>query len=266
MRRLLTFPCGEALLSGSLDEAEGATGVLMVTGGTQLRTGSHRMYERLAYTLTRKGFPCLRYDRRGVGDSSGDDPGYRDSEADLLAAAEAFRTEAPGVERLIGFGLCDGATALALFGAGAGLGGLILVNPWLVEAEAGEMAPAAVRSHYRERLLSGEAWKRLLTGGVNIRKLVGGLKQAGGATDSSLADEAALGLVAARCPVALILATGDGTAIAAAAEVQKGSFDGLIGWTREVDTDSHTFARPGDEAKLEEAVLAAIEAISVEAS
>ncbi len=54
----------------------------------------------------------------------------------------------------IGFGLCDGATALALFGRQAGLDGLILVNPWLVEAEAGEPPPAAIRAHYRRRLLS----------------------------------------------------------------------------------------------------------------
>lgn len=262
MRRLLTFPCGEDQLSGSLDEAPGKTGLLMVMGGTQTRIGSHRMYERLANALSERCFPCFRYDRRGVGDSSGDDPGYRDSGADLEAAAEAIRSEAPEVERLVGFGLCDGATALALHGAAARLDGLILVNPWLVEAEAGDMAPAAVRAHYRGRLLSGAAWKKLLTGGVNLGKLMGGLRKAGSGTDSSLAEETALGLVAARCPVALILAVGDGTAIAAAGEIKKGPFDGLVGWSREVDTDSHTFAKAGDQVMLEEAVLEALHALA----
>jgi exosortase A-associated hydrolase 1 len=262
VRRLLTFSCGEDQLSGSLDEGSGTAGVLMVMGGTQTRVGSHRMYERLANTLAEHGFTSFRFDRRGVGDSSGDDPGFRESGADVEAAAEAFRTEMPSVERLVGFGLCDGATALALHGAAARLDGLILVNPWLVEAEAGDMAPAAVRAHYRERLLSGAAWKKLLTGGVNIGKLIGGVRKAGSSTDSSLAEEAALGLVAARCPVALILATGDGTAIAAAGEIKKGSFDGLIQWSREVDTDSHTFARPGDQEALEQAVLDALAALS----
>lgn len=261
LRSLLTIPCGEELLGASLDESDGTTGVLMVMGGTQTRVGSHRMYERLANSLSDKGFPCLRFDRRGVGDSSGEDPGYRESGPDLKAAAEALRAHAPGLERIIGFGLCDGATALALHGAGAALDGLILVNPWLVEAEAGEMAPAAVRAHYRERLLSAAAWKKLVTGGVNLRALAGGLRKAGSATDSSLAEQAALGIVAARCPVALILANGDGTAIAAAGEVTKGPFDGLISWSREIDTDSHTFARPGDQEKLEEAVLAALAAL-----
>jgi exosortase A-associated hydrolase 1 len=262
LRRLLTFPCGDDLLSGSLDEAAGTTGVLMVMGGTQTRIGSHRMYERLANGLAEHGFSCLRYDRRGVGDSSGEDPGFKDSEADLKAAADTFRAEMPAVEHVIGFGLCDGATTLALHGAGSGLDGLVLVNPWLVEAEAGDMAPAAVRAHYRERLLSGAAWKKLITGGVNMGKLLGGLRKASSSTDSSLAEQAAVGLVGARCPVALILATGDGTAIAAAGEVQKGAFDSLISWSREIDTDSHTFARSGDQEALEKAVLEALAALS----
>ena len=37
-----------------------------------------------------------------------------------------------------------------------GLDGLILVNPWLVEAEADEPPPAAIRRHYRKRC---SAWR-----------------------------------------------------------------------------------------------------------
>lgn len=258
MRRLLTFACGEDVLAGSLDEASGTTGVLLVTGGTQTRVGSHRMYERLAKHLSDHAFPCLRYDRRGVGDSSGDDPDFRGSAEDLKAAADTLRSEGK-VERIIGFGLCDGATTLMLHGAAAGIDGVILVNPWLVEEQAGEMAPAAVRSHYRQRLFSLSAWKKLLSGGVDIGKLAGSLKKAGSATDGSLAGESARGLrgVAA----SLILAVGDNTAIAAAAEVKKEAFDGLIGWRREIDSDSHTFARAGDQDALNAAVLDALRAI-----
>src|SRR3954469_21590751 len=136
LRRLLSIDCGGAALGGTLDEAAGATGLLMVTGGTQTRIGSHRMYERLAKRLAEAGFPCLRYDRRGVGDSEGEDPDWRGSGPDIAAAAAAFRRETPGVQRLIGFGLCDGASALAFHGAAAGIGALILLNPWLVETQA----------------------------------------------------------------------------------------------------------------------------------
>jgi exosortase A-associated hydrolase 1 len=258
LRRLLTFPCADQMLSGSLDEAGGPVGVLMVMGGSQTRIGSHRMYERLAKTLVDKGYPCLRFDRRGVGDSSGEDPGYRNSGLDLAAAAACLRSEAPAVERLVGFGLCDGATALALHGVDAGVSDLILVNPWLVEASSGEPAPAAIRSHYRQRLLSLSGWKKLLTGKVNVRKLASGVRKAGSATDTSLAEEAARGLQRFGSPATLILATGDGTAAAAAAEVERPAFTGLIDAVIEIATDSHTFARAGDQEALESAVLAAL--------
>src|SRR3712207_3331734 len=121
MRRLLSFDCEGSALGASLDPAEGQTGLLLVTGGTQTRIGSHRMYERLAAALAGAGWPCFRYDRRGVGDSEGEDPDFKKSGPDLAAAAAAFRSEQPQLERLLGFGLCDGASTLALHGGSAGL-------------------------------------------------------------------------------------------------------------------------------------------------
>ncbi|MGZ8998931.1 MAG: hydrolase 1, exosortase A system-associated, partial [Allosphingosinicella sp.] len=85
MRRLLTLQCEGAALGASLDEAKGRTGLLLVTGGTQTRIGSHRVFERLAIALAAAGYPCFRYDRRGVGDSEGIDPGWRGSAPDLEA-------------------------------------------------------------------------------------------------------------------------------------------------------------------------------------
>src|SRR5688572_31495624 len=99
MRRLLSFPCEGAELGATLDEAEGRTGLLLVTGGSQTRIGSHRMYERLAKSLVKHGIDCFRYDRRGVGDSSGSDPGYIASGPDIRAAAQAFREARPDLHR-----------------------------------------------------------------------------------------------------------------------------------------------------------------------
>jgi len=251
MRRLIAFPCGDATLAGSLDEAAGTTGLLLVIGGSQTRIGSHRMYERLAKALTEKGYPCFRYDRRGVGDSDGEDPGFRGSGPDLKAAAEAFRKEAPTLTKLVGFGLCDGASALALYGDEAGLDGLILANPWLVEAEEGTPAPAAVRAHYRKRLLSWEGWKRLLTGAVNFRKLGRGLRSIfSSRRPDSLSGDVAWALLRHRLPTEVILCHGDNTAIAADAEIRAWPYEGLIRATQVIETDSHTFARPGDDAML----------------
>ena len=259
MRRLLTIACGEAELGATLDMADNAgTGLLLVTGGTQTRLGSHRMYERLAKTLSERGISCLRFDRRGVGDSSGDDPGFRGSEPDLVAAAATLRAAQPGLERVYGFGLCDGASALALFGDIARLDGLVLVNPWLVETESGEPAPAAIRRHYRERILSLDGWKKLLSGQVDYRKLLRGILRTGRRAPSPLAEQVASALTRHRLPAQWLLASGDATAIAAEAELQAPAFTALAVEPLRLDTDSHTFARPGDEVALAEAVLEAL--------
>jgi exosortase A-associated hydrolase 1 len=262
MRRLLSLECEGSALGASLDPAAGATGLLFVTGGTQTRIGSHRMYERLAFALAGAGWPCLRFDRRGVGDSEGEDPDFRGSGPDLAAAAAAFRREQPQLTRLLGFGLCDGASALALHGKAAGLDGFVLVNPWFVEAEAGEPAPAAIRSRYREQLLSLQGWKRLLSGSVSYRKLFKGLAKIVSSRPSSLAGEIAASLGKARLPAQLILATRDATAIAAHSEWSSPAFRALRDANPPpvtIDSDSHTFSRPGDEAALLAALRAALE-------
>lgn len=262
MRRLLSFDCDGAALGATLDDAEGSTGLLLVTGGTQTRIGSHRMYERLALVLAGDGWPCFRYDRRGVGDSEGDDPDFRDSGPDLAAAAAAFRRERPGLTRLLGFGLCDGASTLALHGRAAGLDGYLLVKPWFVEAEAGEPAAAAIKSHYMDQLLSLGGWKRLLSGSISYRKVLKGLTKIVASRPSSLSREIAASLGKARVPAQLILATRDATAIAAQAEWSSPAFKDLRQANPApvtIDSDSHTFSRPGDEDALLKAVKGALE-------
>lgn len=248
MRRLIRFPLEGDTLSGSLDEGDRTVGLLCVTGGSQIRTGPHRMLHRLALEVAARGVSVFRYDRRGVGDSEGRDNGYKDSGADLAAAVAAFRAEAPHVDTIVGFGLCDGATTLALHGARVGVDVLILANPWLVEVEANTLAPAAARAHYRDRLRSPAAWGSILRGKVN---LFGAAKSLLGAVakpeNLNLADEVARGLTPYAGRLALILSRGDGTAIAARSCWNADAFAHL----RDerivtIDTDSHTFARNGD--------------------
>lgn len=248
------------MLSGSIDEAPGKIGLLCVTGGSQVRSGPHRMLHSLATQVAAAGYPVFRYERRGLGDSDGDDPGYRNSGLDLSAAATAFRSEAPQVETLVGFGLCDGATTLALHGIDAGVSAIVLANPWLVETQPDTLAPAAARAHYRGRFLSPRAWKDVVTGKVD---LLGAVKSLMGATakpqDASLADEVAAKLAPFAGKLTLILATGDNTAIAARSCWKGAGFAKLQGETIvTVPTDAHTFARPGDLAPVAAAVIALI--------
>ena len=253
------------MLGVTLDAANGNVGIVMVTGGTQTRIGSHRMYERLAGALAAAGYSCLRFDRRGVGDSEGEDPGWRGSGPDIKAAAADLKGSSRSIERVIGIGLCDGASALALHGAAAGLHGLILINPWLVETEADAPAPAAVRDHYRKRLTSLEGWKKLLGGAVSYRKLLKGVGSLFSAPPSDLAHEVADAIERDSMPVALILCAGDATAIAAGDVWASKRFEAIRKASApplRVESDSHTFARPGDQEALEQACLTALATLS----
>ena len=266
----MTFECAGRTLGATLDvpkgEAAGRIGVLMVSGGTQTRVGSHRMFERLAHALAAAGYPCFRFDRRGVGDSEGPDPGFRDSAADLKDAAAAFRAQCDGVERVAGFGLCDGASALALFGGVCGLDALMLANPWLIETDEDAPAAPALRQHYRERLLSREGWRRLLTGRISYAKALRGLfRMAAPSEPSELAGKVASAL--AQGPSAtLILARSDATGATAEALWNSRSFAPARARNPEplfVPSDSHTFAKPGDGQALLAACLTALDRLDL---
>ncbi|MGE2778108.1 hypothetical protein ACQHM9_27125, partial [Escherichia coli] len=84
---------GESLVA-TLDEADGSTGLLIVSGGNEIRSGAHRGMAMLAHRLAAAGIPVFRYDRRGVGDSTGDNKGFLSAEPDLIAAVAAFRRAA----------------------------------------------------------------------------------------------------------------------------------------------------------------------------
>ena len=216
MRRHLTFPCGPDTLVGTLDmeAATGATGVLLVSGGREIRSGSWGGQAQMAMRLAAAGVPVFRYDRRGVGESEGTDPGFQHTREDIAAALAAFRAAVPTLRRVIAFGNCDAAAALMLHGADLGLDGLVLANPWTLETDEADAAPpAALRQRYLAKLANPREVLRLLTGGVNLAKLARGLRQAASApVKSSLVDRMAASLTRFTGPVTILLATGDRTA------------------------------------------------------
>jgi pimeloyl-ACP methyl ester carboxylesterase len=70
-RRPVVFDCEGARLFGSLDQASGETGLLIVSGGNEIRCGAWSGQALLAARLAGAGHPVFRFDRRGVGDSEG---------------------------------------------------------------------------------------------------------------------------------------------------------------------------------------------------
>lgn len=257
MRRLITFACEGETLVGTVDEADGATGLLMVSGGNEVRTGAHRGLALLAGRLSAGGIPVFRFDRRGVGDSGGENAGYLSSHADIIAAGMAFRQKVPHLDRVIGFGNCDGATALALFGHDAGLNGVILANPWVVEREDDLPPAAAIRARYLQRLRDPAAWRALATGGIDFSSLLKGLRRivATPSQPRSLAANAVAAIETWGEAAHVVLAERDSTAIAYADAARRLASRAP---TTLIDTASHSFARQDDDEALERAIWATL--------
>jgi exosortase A-associated hydrolase 1 len=212
-RRHLTFACGTDTLVGTLDEADGAAGLLLVSGGSEIRSGAFAGQAQLTAQLAARGHPVLRYDRRGIGDSGGADPGFRDSAPDIAAALAAFRREAPHLSRVVTFGNCDAASALML-AEGAGCDGLVLANPWTFDSDDNAAPPpAAIRARYAAKLKNPHELMRFATGKVSLRKLVTGIAQAArpAAPASTLAQEIEQGLARFAGPVRILIAERDRT-------------------------------------------------------
>jgi exosortase A-associated hydrolase 1 len=257
-RRIISFPCGGETLVGSFDAATGAAGLLIVTGGNEVRSGAHRGMALLAARLAADGVPVFRYDRRGVGDSTGCNSGFARAREDLLAAAAAFRAEAPRVTRLIGFGNCDAATALAWWGREAGCDGLALANPWVVEPVDALPPAAAIRAHYRAQLRDPRAWARIVRHGLSARKLIAGLRRVVAPVRQEGLAARTLGAIADWGDAAtVVLAREDGTAVAYADAARRA---GIVVRTVTVETGSHSFARAGDAAALEAVIRGALTA------
>ncbi len=74
LERVLELRCGGETLFGVLATARRSrdTAVLIVVGGPQYRVGSHRQFVLLARRVADAGYPVLRFDYRGMGDSGGD--------------------------------------------------------------------------------------------------------------------------------------------------------------------------------------------------
>ncbi|MFN3863124.1 MAG: hydrolase 1, exosortase A system-associated [Erythrobacter sp.] len=263
MSRLpLTFACKDFRLAATLDTAPGTAGLLIVSGGNEVRAGAFSGQARLAARIARAGFPVFRFDRRGVGDSEGENRGFRHTATDIAAAIEAFRAIAPQIERVVAFGNCDAASALML-ASGAGCEALVLSNPWTIEQdESGAPAdatplPGAIRARYFEKLKNPREIARLLGGGVDLGKLVRGLLRALGPAPppSGLAQELRAGLDGFAGEARILLATADRTA-----QVFEAAWDKDDPRIRRCEGAGHAYVAPEHQAWLEAQILAALRA------
>jgi exosortase A-associated hydrolase 1/exosortase A-associated hydrolase 2 len=163
--RGLAFACDDAWLYGVLTTPAQPRrrGVLVVVGGPQYRAGSHRQFTLLARDLAAVGIPAMRFDYRGMGDSEGVPRDFEMVSDDLRAALDAFFAQVPGMDEVVLWGLCDGASAAAMYAScDRRVRGLVLLNPW-VRTETGA-ARATIKHYYRDRLLDAGLWIKIARG------------------------------------------------------------------------------------------------------
>ena len=175
----IQFACeGETLLAivsaPPGDQALAETGIVIVVGGPQYRAGSHRQFVLLARFLAMTGYLVLRFDYRGMGDSSGRQRDFQDITPDIGASINALQTHYVGVKKIVLWGLCDGAAAALMYAQAtqdARLAGLCLLNPW-VRSEA-SLARAHLKHYYTQRFLQKAFWQKLLSGKIGLTALLG---------------------------------------------------------------------------------------------
>ena len=144
-------------------------GFMVVVGGPQYRAGSHRQFLLLSRHLAAAGHAVLRFDLRGMGDSGGAPRSFETIDEDIAAGIAGLRQHCPGVEQVVLFGLCDGASAALLYCArqkDARVAGLCLLNPW-ARSEA-TLAQTHVKHYYLDRLRQRDFWLKLAGGKLGI--------------------------------------------------------------------------------------------------
>jgi uncharacterized protein len=166
---------GPASLVGvlSLPDAPPRTTVIVIVGGPQYRVGSHRQFVLLCRALAAQGHAAFRFDYTGMGDAPGELGSFLSASGDIAQAVNLVQTKLPNVQRIVLWGLCDGASAALLYlheTRDIRIHGLCLVNPW-VRSPASH-AQTQVKHYYAQRLMQWAFWRKLLSGQIAASALL----------------------------------------------------------------------------------------------
>jgi dienelactone hydrolase len=159
--------------------------VILLNAGATYHIGSSRMYVSLARRWAQRGYYVLRMDLSGLGESRAhtgcaeNNVFPPDAIEDIRAAVE-FMQRRHGAREITLSGLCSGAYhSLRAAVAGLPLNRLLMVNAQNYFWDQGQTLEGlqlaeVVRNPtiYRARIFSARAWKRFLTGQVNIWRIV----------------------------------------------------------------------------------------------
>jgi pimeloyl-ACP methyl ester carboxylesterase len=170
--------------------------VIFLSPGIKNRVGPHRLYVKMADRFLRSGFPILRVDPEGLGDSEGEiDQALT---ADVYASIQLGRyiedtismmdwaERQMGVKRLILAGLCGGAITALLAAERDDRVRAILALGIPCTLDSSGVDPAryitsqqlgSIRQKYIAKLLNPEAWLRLLSFKSDYKLLLRSLLQ-----------------------------------------------------------------------------------------
>jgi alpha-beta hydrolase superfamily lysophospholipase len=158
--------------------------VILLNAGADYHIGASRLNVPMARRWALHGYVVLRMDLGGIGDSATragciDDDVFPQKAIDDISAAMELLGRRYHIRDIALAGLCSGAYhALRAAVAGLPVSRILMVNPqnyfWR-EGETLQGLQLAEVVHnpgvYRERVFSVAAWKRLITGQVNILRI-----------------------------------------------------------------------------------------------
>lgn len=171
----LVLRCGDDHLAAYMHQGEpGAERgvVIVVAGGPQYRAGAHRQFVATARKLAAQGLPVLRFDLRGMGDSSGSYLGFEHAAPDIRAAIDGLQAREPQLREVVLLGECESASGILFYAwQDPRVAGAVLINPW-VRTEEGQ-AQVILKDYYLDRIRSREFWGKVRSGDFS---LIGSLK------------------------------------------------------------------------------------------
>ncbi len=135
--------------------------VVVVAGGPQYRVGCARQIILWSRALAAEGYPVLRFDYRGFGDSGGGFKGFEFIDEDIQSAIDRIFLEIPGLEQIVLWAECNAASAVMMYAwKDKRVKKLIMQNPW-VRNEATQ-ARTYIKHYYLMRLMQKSFWTKLL--------------------------------------------------------------------------------------------------------
>ena len=141
-------------------QATGTLGVIVFNAGLVHRIGPFRLHVELCRQLAMAGYPALRFDLSGIGDSRVSGEPSSDDALASADAADAMRllTEVSGCTRFVLIGLCSGAdNAHVVARDNPAVAGAVFLDGYAYRT------PGHVLRHYLPRLFSVSRWRRFLS-------------------------------------------------------------------------------------------------------